>query len=51
MGLEIATNSGSIVGSLTTAYIYSHNLQFIIYIVFGIVLLSQVFVQIILFMR
>ncbi|QGR20065.1 sulfite exporter TauE/SafE family protein [Stygiolobus azoricus] len=46
MGLEIATTSGSIVGSLTTAYIYSHNLQFIIYIVFGIVLLSQVFIQI-----
>ncbi|PVU75376.1 permease [Sulfolobus sp. SCGC AB-777_G06] len=46
MGLEIATTSGSIVGSLTTAYIYSHNLLFIIYIVFGIVLLSQVFVQI-----
>lgn len=45
MGLEIATTSGSIVGALTVAYIYSHHLQFIVYIVFGIVLLSQVYVQ------
>ena len=45
MGLEIATTSGSIVGALTVAYIYSHHLQFIIYIIFGIVLLSQVYVQ------
>ncbi|BCU69362.1 sulfite exporter TauE/SafE family protein [Stygiolobus caldivivus] len=47
MGLEIATTSGSIAGSLTVAYIYSHHLQFIIYIIFGIVLLSQVYVQLI----
>ncbi|AOL16291.1 permease [Sulfolobus sp. A20] len=45
MGLEIATTTGSIAGALTVAYIYSHHLQFIVYIVFGIVLLSQVYVQ------
>jgi uncharacterized membrane protein YfcA len=45
MSLEIATTLGSIVGSLTVAFIYSHHLENIIYIVFGIVLLSQVYVQ------
>ena len=45
MGLEIATTSGSIVGALTVVYIYSHHLEYIIYIVFGIVLLSQIYVQ------
>ncbi|ARM75231.1 sulfite exporter TauE/SafE family protein [Acidianus manzaensis] len=45
MGLEIATTSGSIVGALTVAYIYAHHLEFLVYIIFGIVLLSQVYVQ------
>jgi len=45
MGLEIATTTGSIAGALTVAYIYAHHLEFIVYIVFGIVLLSQVYVQ------
>ncbi len=42
MGLEIATTSGSIVGSLTAAYIYSHGLEWIIYVVFGIVILMSI---------
>ena len=45
MGLEIATTTGSISGALTVAYIYSHHLQFIVYIIFGSVLLSQVYIQ------
>ncbi|EWG06707.1 MAG: hypothetical protein ASUL_08264 [Candidatus Aramenus sulfurataquae] len=44
-GLLTATTTGSIIGSLTVAFIYSHHLQYIIYIVFGAVLLSQVYVQ------
>jgi hypothetical protein len=47
MGLEIATTSGSIVGALTLSYVYSHHLEYLIYIIFGIVLLSQVYVQLI----
>jgi uncharacterized membrane protein YfcA len=35
MGLGIATTAGSIVGALTVAFMYSHNLQYVIYIVFG----------------
>ena len=42
MGLEIATTTGSIVGSLTAAYIYSHNLAWIVYVVFGIVILTSI---------
>jgi uncharacterized membrane protein YfcA len=42
MGLEIATTTGSIVGSLTVAYIYSHNLEWIVYVVFGIVILMSI---------
>ena len=45
MGLEIATTAGSIVGALTVAFMYSHHLQYVIYIVFGLVLLSQVYIQ------
>ncbi|BBG24694.1 hypothetical protein IC006_2028 [Sulfuracidifex tepidarius] len=45
MSLEIATTLGSIVGSLTVAFIYSHHLENVIYVVFGLVLLSQVYVQ------
>nr|KJR73822.1 MAG: permease [Thermoproteus sp. AZ2] len=46
MSLEIATTTGSIVGSLTAAWIYSHGLQRIIYIMFGIVLLGSIYTQI-----
>ncbi len=42
MGLEIATTTGSIVGSLTAAYIYSHSLAWIVYVVFGIVILTSI---------
>ncbi len=45
MGLEIATTGGSIAGALTVAFMYSHHLEYIIYIVFGLVLLSQVYIQ------
>ena len=45
MGLEIATTTGSIVGSLTAAWVYAHRLEYIIYIVFGIVLLTQIYFQ------
>ncbi len=45
MGLEIATTTGSILGSLTAAYIYAHHLAYIVYIIFGLVLLSQIYVQ------
>ncbi len=42
MGLEIATTTGSIVGSLTAAYIYAHGLAWIVYVVFGIVILTSI---------
>jgi uncharacterized membrane protein YfcA len=42
MGLEIATTTGSIVGSLTAAFIYSHGLAWIVYVVFGIVILTSI---------
>jgi len=45
MGLEIATSGGAIVGSLIAAWVYSHHLASIIYIVFGIVLLIQIYFQ------
>ena len=46
MSLEIATTSGSIVGSLTAAWVYAHNLQHVIYVIFGIVLLGSIYTQI-----
>jgi len=45
MGLEIATTAGSIVGALTATLVYTHHLQYAIYIIFGVVLLSQVLIQ------
>ena len=45
MGLEIATTTGSIVGSLTAYYIYEHHLAYILYIIFGIVILTSVYPQ------
>ncbi|MGC9105551.1 MAG: sulfite exporter TauE/SafE family protein [Thermoprotei archaeon] len=45
VGLTVATTTGSILGSLTLVYVYSLNLEHVIYIVFGIVLLSQVYIQ------
>lgn len=43
ISLEIATTAGSIVGSLTVAYIYSLHLEYVIYIVFGVVLLFSIY--------
>ncbi len=45
MGLEVATSGGAIVGSLIAAWVYAHHLASIIYIVFGIVLLIQIYFQ------
>ena len=45
MGLEIATTSGAIVGSLLAHYIYEHHLAFILFIIFGIVILTSVYPQ------
>jgi uncharacterized membrane protein YfcA len=41
VGLEVATTTGAIVGSITAYVIYSHALEFLIYIIFGIVLLGS----------
>ncbi len=42
MGLEITTTAGSIVGSLSAAYIYSHGLAWILYVTFGAVILFSI---------
>ncbi|MEM3675998.1 MAG: sulfite exporter TauE/SafE family protein [Thermoplasmataceae archaeon] len=41
VGLEIATTTGAIVGSVTAVYVYDHGLSSIIYVIFGIVLLMS----------
>lgn len=41
IGLEIATTAGAIVGSLTTVYINDNNYSYVIYVIFGIVLLGS----------
>lgn len=41
IGLEIATTIGAIVGSLTAVFVYRHSLSWIIYIIFGLVLLTS----------
>jgi uncharacterized membrane protein YfcA len=41
VGLEIATTTGAIVGSLTAVEVYDHKLQWIIYVIFGLVLLMS----------
>lgn len=41
IGLEIATTAGAIVGSLTAVYINNNNYSWVIYLVFGIVLLAS----------
>jgi hypothetical protein len=46
MSLEIATTSGSIVGSLAAAWVYIHRLQRVIYILFGVVLLGSIYTQV-----
>jgi len=39
MGLEISTTAGSILGSLTAGYTYSHGLAWILYALFGAIVL------------
>jgi uncharacterized membrane protein YfcA len=46
MSLEIATTSGSIVGSLAAAWVYAHGLQRVIYILFSVVLLGSIYTQV-----
>lgn len=41
IGLEIATTVGAIVGSLTAVYVYNHSFDWVIYIIFGLVLLTS----------
>ena len=41
IGLEIATTAGAIVGSLTTVYINDNHYSWVIYIIFGVVLLGS----------
>ncbi len=43
MSLEIATTMGAIVGALTTAFIFAHDLSWLIFVLFGAVLLFSVY--------
>ena len=43
MSLEIATTLGAIVGSLAAALIYTHHLEQVIFVLFGLVLLSSTY--------
>ncbi len=42
ISLVTATTTGAIIGSLTANYVYTHHLTWIIYIVFGLVLLASI---------
>lgn len=46
MGLEIATTTGAIVGSLIAHYVYEHGLEFLLFIIFGVVILTSVYPQV-----
>lgn len=46
MSLEIATTSGSIVGSLAAAWVYTHRIQRVIYVLYGVVLLGSIYTQV-----
>ncbi|AWR96819.1 TSUP family transporter [Acidianus sulfidivorans JP7] len=46
MSLEIATTGGAIIGSLIAHIIYQLGLEFILFIIFGIVILSSLYPQI-----
>jgi uncharacterized membrane protein YfcA len=39
VGLEVATTTGAVIGSLLSVFLTSHNYEWVIYIIFGIVLL------------
>jgi Predicted permeases len=43
MSLEIATTLGAIAGSLSAAFVYTHNLSYLLFIVFGAVILLSVY--------
>lgn len=43
VGLEVATTIGAIIGSLLAVFVYSHNLDWIIYVLFGSVLLFSLY--------
>jgi uncharacterized membrane protein YfcA len=43
MSLEIGTTAGAILGALCAAFVYSHNLSFLIFILFGVVVLFSVY--------
>ncbi|WP_243665912.1 sulfite exporter TauE/SafE family protein [Vulcanisaeta sp. JCM 16159] len=42
ISLVTATTTGAIVGSLTANYVYTHHLTWIIYVIFGLVLLASI---------
>lgn len=46
IGLLTATTSGALVGTLAAAYIYSHNLTKLIYLIFGCVMIFSIYTQI-----
>ncbi len=43
IGLEVATTAGAIIGSLLAVFVYTHNLEWIIYVLFGAVLLFSLY--------
>jgi uncharacterized membrane protein YfcA len=43
MSLEIATTIGAIFGSLSAAFVYSHNLAYLLFISFGLAVLSSIY--------
>ncbi len=43
MSLEIGTTLGAIMGALGAAFVYSHNLSYLIFILFGVVVLFSVY--------
>ncbi|WP_342765513.1 TSUP family transporter [Vulcanisaeta sp. JCM 14467] len=42
ISLVTATTTGAIIGSLTANYVYAHHLTWIIYVIFGVVLLASI---------
>ncbi|MEM4423963.1 sulfite exporter TauE/SafE family protein [Pyrobaculum sp.] len=45
VGLAVATTTGSIIGSILVARIYAAGLEHVLYLIFGAVLLAQIYVQ------
>ena len=42
VGLEVATTLGAIVGSLTVTVVYKYSLEWVLYLLFGIVILTSI---------